>query len=316
MKKSRIIIPALAMIAFSVAASITGTVAWFTANRTAQIDSGTYAVVKTTANLDCSVDGGIGTTATDNAAGVTDTVAVDGKLTDGSFDHAGSHNYIYSPDGSGTKVGNRYTYSSATEENLTRGTTTDSKTIYTAVTWEIEFSLEFGAAVSNNVGLYLDLANSSFSPAGSEAATGQQDTSKGFRMAFMPKGTNSSNGKKHVFADLQTAANCTYVGGEPAQGAALAGTETAYGNSDYVLIDSAATGALNEAGYTESASATMVNYFGKFVFAANTTVTLAFDVICWFEGTDSNIVNGTDDHLTVFRDVTASLKFAALTFTA
>ena len=60
MKKSRIIIPALAMIAFSVAASIAGTVAWFTASRTAQINAGTYAVVKTSAELKCVLSNGVG----------------------------------------------------------------------------------------------------------------------------------------------------------------------------------------------------------------------------------------------------------------
>ena len=313
MKKSRIIIPALAMIAFSVAASITGTVAWFTANRTAKIDAGTYAVVKTTSNLNCSVDSGIGTTATDNLAGVTDVIAVNGKLTDGSFDHAGTNKYIYAPDGTGTKVGSEYALASATEANLTRGTTTGGDTIYTAVTWEVEFSLEFGSAAGgNDIGLYLDLAHSKFTPQGSAAASGQQDTSKGFRMAFVPKGTNASNGKTHVFADLQTAANCKYVGGEPAVGTVLAGTETAYAN--YIVIDSSSDAALNDAGYTESASATMPNYFGKFAFAADTTVTLTFDVVCWFEGTDPNIVNGDEDHETIFRDVKVDLEFAALTF--
>ena len=312
MKKSRIIIPALAMIAFSVAASITGTVAWFTANRTANIDSGTYAVVKTTSNLVCEVKDGLGTSATDNDPGVTDVVAVDGKLTDGSFDHAGSNNYIFAPDGTGTKVGNRYALASATEGNLTRGETTDGDTIFTAVTWEIEFSLEFGSAVSNDVGLYLDLAHSSFTPSGSAAASGQQDTSKGFRMAFIPKGTNSANGNKRVFADLQTAANCTYVGGEPTQGTALEGTETAYVSP--VLIDSSSNTALNDAGYTATASASMTNYFGKFAFAADTTVNLEFIVVCWFEGTDANIVNGSEGHETIFRDVEVSLAFSALTF--
>ncbi len=309
MKKSRIIIPALAMIAFSVAASITGTVAWFTANRTANIDAGTYAVVKTTANLACKVTGGIGTTATDNDPGVTDVIEVGGKLTDGSFDHVGTNNYIYAPDVTGAKVGSRYSYSSATAANLTRGETEDGDTIYTAVTWEVEFSLQFGSA-GGDIGLYLDLANSSFSPSGSEATSSQQDTSKGFRMAFMPKGTTASNGNKRVFADLQAAAKCTYVGGEPAVNAALpAGTA-------YVapaLIDNSSNAAL-ETGYTETASGSMANYFGKFEFAANTTVKLTYDVICWFEGTDENIVNGDDDHLTIFRDVTASLSFSALNF--
>ena len=46
MKKSKIIVPALAIITLSTAASITGTVAWFTANRTASVTVGDMAVVK------------------------------------------------------------------------------------------------------------------------------------------------------------------------------------------------------------------------------------------------------------------------------
>jgi len=306
MKKSRIIIPALAMIAFSVAASITGTVAWFTASRTAKIDAGTYAVVKTTSNLTCKVTSGVGTTATDNDPGVNDVIAVDGLLTDGSFDHVGTKHYIYAPDITGGKVGSRYAYNTATAEQLKRGEDSTHKAIYTAVTWKMEFSLQFGQA-GGDIGLYLDLENSSFSPSGNEVSSGQQDTSKGFRMAFMP----SDGGNTRVFADLQAAAKCTYVGGEPAVGATLP-AGTAYAAP--VLIDNSSNAPLAE-GYTETASGSMANYFGKFTFAPNTTVKLTYDVVCWFEGTDENIVNGDDSHLTVFRDVTAHLEFSALNFT-
>ena len=327
MKKSRIIIPALAMIAFSVAASITGTVAWFTANRTANINAGTYAVVKTTANLACDVSDGEGTTATNNTVGQTDVIQVDGKLTDGSFDHLGSDNYITSPDVTGTKVGGKVALASATETNLKRGTAPESSQgagdgydIYTAVTWNVTFSIEFGAA-GGDIGLYLDLKNSSFTAGSSDVQNPAQETSKGFRMAFIPKGTtsnaNNANGNKRVFADLQTNANCSYVAGSVAEGAALAGT--AY-TSPY-LIDSATvnTGGTDGAlpsGYTAAASANLPNYFGKFVFAANTTVSLDFTVVCWFEGSDPNIVNGDNDHKTAFKDVTVALEFAALNFLA
>ena len=50
MKKSRIIVPALALIALSTVASITGTVAWFTASRSVQINAGNFAITKTSAN--------------------------------------------------------------------------------------------------------------------------------------------------------------------------------------------------------------------------------------------------------------------------
>ena len=74
MKKTRILIPAMAMIAFSTAASIAGSVAWFTANRQTSVNAGTYAVVKTTANLECEVTGVLGTTAENNVVTVTDVL--------------------------------------------------------------------------------------------------------------------------------------------------------------------------------------------------------------------------------------------------
>lgn len=61
MKKSRIIVPALAMLTLSVAASVTGTVAWFTASRTATIKATNVAVINTAGALSCSLTQGIGT---------------------------------------------------------------------------------------------------------------------------------------------------------------------------------------------------------------------------------------------------------------
>ena len=310
MKKTRIIIPALAMIAFSVAASITGTVAWFTANRTVTINAGTYAVVKTSSDLSCAVAEGIGTQATNS--GTTHGITVQGKLTDGSFDHAGTNKYIYAPNLNGNKVASRTALASADAAALTRGTTTSSETIYTAVTWDVTFTVQFAYA-EGDIGLFLDLSNSAFTAGSGSVGTNDHDTSKGFRMAFIPTGTNESNGVAHVFADLQEAAKCTYVGGEPAVNAALPDPATSY--TGKTLISSEDSGTLAEE-YTASAAANMNNYFGKFVYAANASVNLQFKVVCWFEGTDPNIVNGDADHITVFRDVAATLNFAAVNLTA
>lgn len=51
MKKSRIIFPALAMLTLSVAASVTGTVAWFTASRTANMSLSNLAAINTAGDL-------------------------------------------------------------------------------------------------------------------------------------------------------------------------------------------------------------------------------------------------------------------------
>ena len=147
MKKSRIIIPALAMIAFSMAASVTGAVAWFTAQRTAKVNAGTYAVVKTTSDLAISATAGVGTSV-DNS-GATKAVTFNGKLTDGSFDHVG--NKIYTPNESGNSVaaGNKGEIA-LSDENLatllTRGTD-GTNTIYTAATFGLTFTITFGSSM-------------------------------------------------------------------------------------------------------------------------------------------------------------------------
>lgn len=320
MKKTRIIIPALAMIAFSVAASITGTVAWFTANRTAQIDAGSYAVVKTSNDLTCSVGQGVGTTAANS--GSTHTITVGGKLTDGSFDHAGTNKYIIAPDGSGTKVGKRTALSVTDvkangETELLRGETSDSTpiSIYTAITWDLTFTIQFGAA-TGDIGLFMNLATTTYTPSSETIGATNQDTAKGFRMAFIPQGATSNDGVAHVVAGLQTSSNCHYIGGEPAVGSLLSGSVTNY--SGLTLIDSSnfsASATLAES-YTQSAASGMVNYFGKFAFAANSSVELSYRVVCWFEGTDPNIVNGDTDNVTIFRDVTSHLEFSAINLTA
>ena len=317
MKKSRIIIPALAMIAFSVAASITGTVAWFTANRTASIDAGTYAVVKTSSNLTCSIAQGVGTSVSADTAS-SHIISVDGKLTDGSFDHV--NEVIVEPDLTGTKVGNKVALSGTEpkatgEAALLRGQTSDASplNIYTAVTWDLTFTIQFGSA-AGDIGLFMNLATTTFTPSSETIGATNQDTAKGFRMAFIPKGSTSTDGVAHVVAGLQTTAN--YIDGTAADGAALASEIENYSGVTLITDTELDASATLEDEYAASATSTMKNYFGKFTFAANSSVNLQFKVVCWFEGTDPNIVNGDDTHITIFRDVTSHLEFSAISLTA
>lgn len=58
MKKSRIIVPALAMLTLSVAASVTGTVAWFTASRTASMTLNNLVAFETSGALSMTLTAG------------------------------------------------------------------------------------------------------------------------------------------------------------------------------------------------------------------------------------------------------------------
>ena len=349
MKKSRIIIPALALIAFSVAASVTGAVAWFTASRTASISAGTYAVVKTSSNLECHTYSGAGTTADDDK----DIITVGGVLTDGSFDH--ENKIIYAPNEKGDgllPVGNakRAVALTTTSEqtttwntpasyvaNLNRGSTTVTvdqssvtKTIYTAVTFDISFTINFGA-VSGDIGLYLDntLANDPDDTSNSPAQIGKSHfkvsdgsaalTAKGFRMAFVGhEAASGSTANTRVFADLQDekvssgtpAVETTvvkYIGGSNPD-SAFTQKGLAYGND--VVIDKNYEAALPTSTSTRSEAINRKDCFGVFGFQASTRVTLTYTVVAWFEGTDPEIVNR--DLASEYQSVIARLNFEAI----
>ena len=314
MKKSRIIIPALAMIAFSMAASITGAVAWFTAQRTATVNAGTYAVVKTTSDLEVTLGTGVGTSVSNN------TVTVNGKLTDGSFDH--KNKYIYTPNESGTGIaaGSKGKIS-LTDSNLStlleRGTTgsgTAAVKVYTAITFDLTFTVTFGAA-NNDVALLMDNTADHTNFVTSDESTAK--TAKGFRMAFVSNtvGTGeaaANNGKTKVLADLQESSHCHYINSESA---VLASTEP-FGGVNYVaadldLIDSAYNTALPTSAQAKTAYEARADYMGYFDHTkqdANSKVSLNFTVVCWYEGTDPEIVNRAAAD---FQSVVATLHFEA-----
>ena len=307
MKKSKIIVPAIAMIAFSTAASIAGSVAWFTASRQATIDAGTYAVVKTTSELKVALSDGIGT----NTSG--QTVTFGGKLTDGSFNH--KNNTIYTPNADGTAVDTDRVYSlaSVTESNLTRATLSDSTKIYTAVYFKVTLSVNFGVG-NPDVGLYLNCYNNSeANPAvvNSRYTSGSPlATAKGFRMAIVPDTNTIPSGSaavSRVFADLQSGSNCHYISGTTLSGDAFK-NGTNYEGKD--LIDSAYNEVLPT---TETARATAIDrndYLGFLKAVDNTVQSVTYYVVCWFEGTDPEIKNRTSD--SEYQEVHAYLTFEAV----
>ena len=308
MKKSRVIIPALAMIAFSVAASIAGTVAWFTASRTAQISAGTYAVVKTSADLECVVANGVGTTA-DNT---TKTVDLSGnKLTDGSFNH--KTNNIYTPDSTGKTFApapkNEISLSNENLATLLERGETGGKKIYTAVTFDLTFTVSFGS-INADVGLFLDnsaATKTSFKV--SDDATPK--TATGFRMAFVQKTAPSADSVINpvVLADLQEASGCKYIAG--LTDTTLSGTS--YGTSDR-LIDSAYEAALPTEATPRSEALARPDCLGMFKFAEGTRVSLSYTVVAWFEGTDANVINRQAKE--EYQAVKAQLNFEAINLKA
>ena len=308
MKKSRVIIPALAMIAFAVAASVTGAVAWFTASRTANFSAGSYAVVKTNSDLQYKVKARYGCTVDTEGT----TVSFGGKLTDGSFDH--KDNMIYTPNASGTGLDStrgETALADMSDTTMKRGETNDATPlpIYTAVAFDIDFTVTFGA-VDADIGLFIDNTAGKTNFAVSNGADAV--TATGFRMAFVPNGTAPTNSvtRATVLADLQTAANCKYIAGTT--DTTISGTSYVAGEKD--LIDSTFNDALPTETTERATAQGRQDYIGMFKFAASTQVTLKYTVVCWFEGTDPNIKNQA--LAANYQEVVANLYFAAVNLKA
>ena len=333
MKKSKIIIPALAIIAVSTAASIAGSVAWFTASRQASISAGTFAVVKTNANLQCDIEAGVATSI-DTTGGTETIVLGNNKLTDGSVNHKTGKAYTPNDSGTGLITGDKQeidlTQSKATLDPLLERATLASGKVYTAATFDVTFTVAFGA-LDKDMGLYLDAANSSFTVAGDNP--GAPVTAKGFRVAFiqLEAPSTGSNIVPTVFAGLQNKetvieddpstdddeseiiTNCKYV----ASTSNFAGT--GYVANDYDLVDK--TFKDNETARVlpteQTARSTALNRpdrIGMFKFSSGNEVTLKYRVVCWFEGTDPMIVNraSADE----YQGVNAVLSFSAIDLSA
>lgn len=323
MKKTRILIPAMAMIAFSTAASIAGSVAWFTANRQTNINAGSYAVVSTTANLKHSVAAGVATSV--ESATATVVSVVDGnKLTDGSFNHTTGKIYQPNAQGDGFDATNPEvdaTGDVATiEPLLRRADLGSSKYVYSAITFQLSFTIDF-TSKAGDYALFLNTHNtltegsnkSRFETTentdeGEGSASTVDTTAKGFRMGFY---STSTNANKRVFAGLQTSANCHYVGDDSGTGAYdfahSADTWTAYsGDVVYDTYDET----LPTTSVARATAIARPDCLGFFAYTANTPVTLSYTVVAWFEGTDPEIVNRAA--LTEYQTVAAKLFFEAV----
>ena len=296
MKKSKIIVPALGILLLSTAASVSGTVAWFTAVRNFTANVGDFAVVKTTADLKCDFAGLVGTTESKSTGSEHfDLLSVDSNavLTDGSFDHTDEH-AAYPVNSTGNKFAEISTLgfsSKSTDEAITgvkRGVTkTGSKNIFTLFTWTMTFHYESETSFSTALFFNLD--------AGQSSATASTDgtTKAGFRIAFV----NQGNGRTIVWAPFRVdgdTTELTYVSSVNGSGVA---TETAHVTAaspigSHNCITSSKTGigtmsSIEDGDQTAAQLTAMTNYIGTFTPGTNDT--LVYHCAAWYEGTDSAV---------------------------
>ena len=317
MKKSKIIIPALGMLLLSTAASVTGTVAWFTSMQTGRAEITSFAVTKTGGALIINYEAGVGTELTGSSPnytgvalkghGTSNDATDDVKLTHGSVNHATGN--AYKPDDSLTvftpvaepSSGNGYQWT-------VDGTSTVDGKVYYAVSWTLNFQYTFNAD-THDVYLYFDgsiasqntapdTVTSTFTHSTVTAGSGTENTYKGFRLAMI--------GSHPVV----WAPGTTETDDEVYQSNATAGdTKTSYTRNAYAeggnLIDAAGY-AHCKSGALPNAPTERADYLGTFVYATatNKVSTLSVKCIAWFEGNDNNVVDSAS-----LDEVSAALGF-------
>ena len=318
MKKSKIIVPALGIIALSTAASITGTVAWFTASKTAQISAGEFAVTKTSNNLKVALTKGAGTSINGNTVEVLDYH----KLTDASFSHLNRMVYIPDEEGDAIDATHSFSVDSATTGTGAstvaaaadiRSTYVDAQSntnkVLSVMTWDMEVTVEFGS-VGGDMALYLKQSSKvevkktgGNTPTWSESES-DMTTALGFRVAFIPltvgNDSDESKGAQYrVWAEHQVAAKCKHISAPTDAMTGVAYAEKYLVHKDY-------TAALPNSEEFEWDTGTKQakdrpDCLGKFTFSENSQVKLNYRVVCWYEGTDENIVNrsSVDEYQTV-----------------
>ena len=321
MKKSKVIIPAMALLLFSTAASITGTVAWFTSTRTFTTSAGNFRVASLEGDLACVVADGTATTKNGNNI----TVDTDARLADASFNHLAASRHLFTdiPDTAtfqdlGAWALDKYTVPSS----WYYGQMGDLRYYY-AATWKYTFTYTFKAEQSN-MNLFFDVNNSTatYYKANGDAATTAPaeaaDTALGFRLAFTSDYTMTSENDTHkqfVWAPFRAQSDVDPDGeadsGDEHKAIRYVSTTTA-APADYTtdLLDSGAktdttTYGLGEAGVVKAD--TLPNCIGVFKKPASEgDVTVTVNMTAWFEGTDPAIVT---DEGKKFQQTSANLVF-------
>ena len=305
LKKSKIIVPALALITATTAASVTGTVAWFTATRAVTVTASTFETraensslsVTTTANADAG---------TASVTGNTKAISVVDNLTHGSYNAAKNNTGIlYSPviedDASvtgynalGTVANHTETASdgtTATKNKWLAFTDSSSKKVWYGVSWTMTFSQDEDPNGYKNYLLFNPIT-SEIKESDSSTPTTENQTLPGFRVAFM------------------TATKCIVVGGDSAQkhvtGTTSSDTSEKWSDGT-VYTTFKATNITKAADYSTTLSSDTMN-LGEIDSKDGLVVT----AVAWFEGEDTTYIttklsDGTTDR--IMSKVEASFDF-------
>lgn len=307
MKKLKIIVPALALLAVSTVASVTGTVAWFTSNTASTVEFDQFDIQQMSSNLGCTTTAKVGVAVTNNK--VTPAVISGSKvakLTHASFNSDDGNIWSLNATNAKTKIDGPSSVSTKTDHLTSTNTkliasydksSTSKAAVYYVFSWSSTFTYELqGTDAAAN--LYFDVKSTFTYTA---QPTKQYASHKGFRLSMIRddgsfvvwspaqklamednNGTAAGGANRYV-KDAST--NTNYVAASTTGGNCIALGQTALDT-----IDPSATGTTSRA-----------DYLGQFT-SSKSSLTVTF--VAWFEGEDPNIINETTPN-----PVKASLGF-------
>lgn len=283
-KKSKIIVPALALITATTVASVTGTVAWFTATRAVSVSTNEFVATKLESKLNVNCSAGVGTTAS-NAS-----VTVNGKLTHGSYDaktSASGSLYVAKINDTDTTKIDEYKdlgierdtqqKTATTSENKWLARFTEDSQTWYGVSWKMTFSLEENTTGQTDY-LIFDPSGSSYNIASTTT------TAPGIRIALM------TESQCIVFGNSDTKTHTK-------------GTQSTDVESftNYVKAGTTVTKLADDGDTVSSSNYTL----------GSVSKTTSLDVTCvaWYEGSDTNVADKIGETEITMSTVTSTLAF-------
>lgn len=276
MKKSKIIIPAVAVLTLSVAAGITGTVAWFSATQSVTLNGSNVAVFNTEGTLSMALTNNTGA-----ATAIATNAVTFGNFTHASYDTVVKKIYTLQ-DGASTT--NKY-YEKKITDVLT-SSTTEGGNIYYAAKFEATFSIT--SSTTDKYELLFDATTAGSKISVKNSGSGL-DVFNAFRVAMSVAGTSE---KVLVWApqfagSITSAADSEKKGVDYVNG--LTSTSIGTNYSDVAVKN-------KDSKFTTSTSKKVVE--GDNTLLSKTlsgTTPVKVDFTCWFEGLDPACVSGSDD---------------------
>ncbi|MCQ2770981.1 MAG: hypothetical protein MJ236_04195 [Clostridia bacterium] len=308
MKKSKILVPALGILALSTAAAVSGTVAWFSASRSVD-----FAVSSTVINPEgaLKVTLAAGPATQVNAEGTAVSLKDNIALRDASVDIGTT---LKSPvvyrahlDGSGEHATSFDVCPDAltTKASTTSSKTPDSKTfdVWYVATWTATFSMP-DSPTTESFDIYFDEAESSY---GVDVSAAVQNA---YRVGmYSPQSTAASVwAPKHTVDSTFTAsyvdADTTVVIGENTSTTPATKTYTLTNNGNYTCCKGTVTDSV-----TAAVAHADNKYLGTITGGSgNLTVTF----ISWFEGTDPDCITTSNFAAGAYSVASGTMSFNVL----